>query len=74
MMKASFILETGMIPPTIGIKKFNPDIDFHGDRIKVVREPTPFPKNCKKRISLNAFGYGGAVSPSLIGLAQHKTS
>ena len=61
VIKNAFILETGLIPPTINIKELNPSIDFRGGSIKVVRDVTPLPSKAVRRVSLNAFGYGGAV-------------
>lgn len=62
IIKTSLVLDSGVIPPTIGIQKFNPAIDFHDGRIKVVQELMPLPEKTRKRISVQAFGYGGAVS------------
>lgn len=60
IMKAVMALEKGEIPPTRGITKFNPSIDFEGSRTKVVTEMTPWPMLPIRRASVNSFGYGGA--------------
>lgn len=60
IIKALFILETGLIPPTFGIKDSNLNLDFHHDRIKVSQDLMPLPKNARKRVSIQAFVYGGA--------------
>jgi acyl transferase domain-containing protein len=60
IMKAVLALEKGVIPPTIGIVNPNPNIDFKGARVKVVIEPTEWPKmrDGYRRVSINSFGYG----------------
>jgi acyl transferase domain-containing protein len=60
IMKVVMALEKGEIPPTRGISKFNPNIDFIGSRTKVVTEMTPWPMLPIRRASVNSFGYGGA--------------
>ncbi|KAI9148767.1 Prosolanapyrone synthase [Paramyrothecium foliicola] len=60
IMKAILAMEYGEIPATIGIKNFNPSIDFKASRTKVVTEPTPWPAHLLRRVSINSFGYGGA--------------
>ncbi|KAI1496579.1 putative polyketide synthase [Biscogniauxia marginata] len=66
IMKAVLALEHGEIPATIGIKNFNPVIDFEGARVKVVTEMVPWPSNVLKRVSINSFGYGGANAHCII--------
>lgn len=60
IMKAVMAIEKGEIPPTRGISKLNPNIDFQGSRTKVVTEMTPWPMLPIRRVSVNSFGYGGA--------------
>jgi 3-oxoacyl-(acyl-carrier-protein) synthase len=60
IMKAVMAIEKGEIPPTRGITKFNPGIDFEKSRTKVVQEMTPWPMLPIRRASVNSFGYGGA--------------
>ncbi|KAG9763794.1 ketoacyl-synt-domain-containing protein, partial [Aureobasidium melanogenum] len=61
MIKVAYALESGIIPGTIGIKNFNPKIDFRDGKLEVVQEnrqwPNPYPV---RRASVNSFGYGGA--------------
>jgi acyl transferase domain-containing protein/NADPH:quinone reductase-like Zn-dependent oxidoreductase/SAM-dependent methyltransferase len=66
IMKAVLALENGEIPATIGIEHPNPAIDFERARVKVVTEATPWPKNLKRRVSINSFGYGGANAHCII--------
>lgn len=53
VMKAVLAMEHGEIPATIGIKNFNPAIDFDGARAKVVTEMIPWPAHRLRRISVN---------------------
>ena len=66
IMKAILAMENNEIPATIGIKRFNPAIDFAGARVKVVTETTPWPKDLLRRVSINSFGYGGANAHCII--------
>ncbi|KAL7625750.1 hypothetical protein AAE478_004973 [Parahypoxylon ruwenzoriense] len=66
IMKAILALEHGEIPATIGIKTFNPAIDFEEARAKVVTKMTPWPRNLLRRVSINSFGYGGANAHCVI--------
>jgi acyl transferase domain-containing protein len=65
IMKAVLAIEKGQIPPTRGITKFNPAIDFDRTRTKVVTDVTPWPQRPIRRASVNSFGYGGANGESL---------
>ncbi|RYP59770.1 hypothetical protein DL771_010748 [Monosporascus sp. 5C6A] len=59
-IKAVLIAERGIIPPTRGVVKPNPRIQWDEWQVKVVTDPVPFPKHLPvKRISVNSFGYGG---------------
>ncbi|KAI0898729.1 hypothetical protein F4806DRAFT_506709 [Annulohypoxylon nitens] len=60
LMKGILSLEHNEIPATIGIKTFNPEIDFQKARVGVVTDMTPWPCDKLRRISINSFGYGGA--------------
>jgi acyl transferase domain-containing protein len=66
IMKTVLALEKGEIPPTRGISKFNPRIDFKGSRTNVVTEMTPWPNLPIRRASVNSFGYGGANGENLL--------
>lgn len=60
IIKCVLAIEKGLIPPTIGVKNLNPQIDFCATRTKVVTELTPWPEHTVRRASINSFGYGGA--------------
>ncbi|KAF3762831.1 hypothetical protein M406DRAFT_45232 [Cryphonectria parasitica EP155] len=70
IIKASFILDLGLIPSTVGITNLNPAIDFYQNRIKVVQELTPLPKKEIRRVSIQAFGYGGANAHTILESAK----
>lgn len=61
IIKVSLALEKGTIPPTVGIKRLNPEAEFHGRHCHVVTEAMKWPEESNTpRASVNSFGYGGA--------------
>lgn len=66
IMKVVMALESGFIPPSIGVRNLNPKIDFQGANVEVLREVTPWPAGKLRRASINSFGYGGANGHSII--------
>ncbi|KAK3994454.1 hypothetical protein QBC44DRAFT_286263 [Cladorrhinum sp. PSN332] len=67
LIKVILSLENSSIPATIGIKKFNPKLNFHGGALKVVQQLTPWPANhTYRRASVNSFGYGGANAHAIL--------
>lgn len=56
LMKGILSLEHNEIPATIGIKAFNPEIDFQKARVRVVTDMTPWPCDKLRRISINRYG------------------
>lgn len=67
IMKVVLSLEAGEIPPTYGVEKLNPNIDFEGAKVLVVKDGTvPWPKDKLRRASVNSFGYGGANGHCII--------
>jgi len=60
IMKVVLSLESGSIPPSVGIETLNPAIDFDKHKVEVVTDLVPWPKNGLKRASINSFGFGGA--------------
>lgn len=66
-MKVVLSLENGSIPATIGIKKFNPKLNFHGGALKIIQTLTPWPsQHTYRRASVNSFGYGGANAHAIL--------
>ncbi|KAF2963728.1 hypothetical protein GQX73_g9837 [Xylaria multiplex] len=66
IMKVVLALETGLIPPSIGIKTLNPEINFAKARVKVLTDLTSWPKGRLRRASVNSFGFGGANGHCII--------
>jgi acyl transferase domain-containing protein len=66
LIKAVLSLEKGIIVPNIKFKNPNPKIPWIKARLVVPTEPTPFPKNRLKRISINSFGLGGANAHAIL--------
>lgn len=67
IMKVVLSLEAGEIPPTYGVEELNPNIDFEGAKVLVVKDGTvPWPKGKIRRASVNSFGYGGANGHCII--------
>ena len=66
IMKVVLALEAGVIPPSIGVNKLNPKIDFEKANVKVLTEVTPWPTGQLRRASINSFGYGGANGHCII--------
>ena len=68
IIKATLILENGVIPATVGVKNINPKIHTDEWGVKIVTSLTDWPKSANgqvpktKRIGVNSFGYGGANS------------
>ncbi|THV53463.1 hypothetical protein BGAL_0050g00300 [Botrytis galanthina] len=65
IIKATLILESGLIPPTIGINNINPKIKTSERNINIVTRNTPFPlppldSGAPRRVGVNSFGYGGS--------------
>lgn len=62
LIKTVSCLENASIPATIGIKNFNPKLDFREGALKIVQAFTPWPQSHVhyRRASVNSFGFGGA--------------
>ncbi|KAF5679435.1 polyketide synthase [Fusarium heterosporum] len=61
LIKTVLAIENELIPPTIGIENFNPNIKFQDWKLRVVQKATSWPSNIPiRRASVNSFGYGGA--------------
>ncbi|TGJ86695.1 hypothetical protein E0Z10_g2067 [Xylaria hypoxylon] len=66
IMKVVLALEVGLIPPSIGIKSLNPEVDFAKARVKVLTDLTAWPEGRLRRASINSFGFGGANGHCII--------
>ncbi|CAN8103246.1 unnamed protein product [Discula destructiva] len=71
VMKVVRAMEEGVIPATIGVKKFNPKINMWNGRLQPVIEETQWPTGFNvRRSSVNSFGYGGANAHAIIESAE----
>ncbi|KAK6859116.1 hypothetical protein PG995_004969 [Apiospora arundinis] len=71
LIKVVLSLEKASIPATIGIRTFNPKLDFHGGSLKIVQKLTPWPiEQTYRRASVNSFGYGGANAHAILDAAE----
>ena len=59
MIKAVLSVEAGVIPPNVNFEKPNPKLRLEEFNLKVPVQPTPWPTNGLRRVSVNSFGYGG---------------
>ncbi|KAL7755590.1 hypothetical protein ACKLNR_014688 [Fusarium oxysporum f. sp. zingiberi] len=67
VIKVVLSLEAGEIPPSYGVNRLNPAIDFAKAKVEVVRDGVvPWPKDKIRRASINSFGFGGANGHCII--------
>ncbi|KAL9088214.1 MAG: hypothetical protein Q9165_006341 [Trypethelium subeluteriae] len=67
IIKVVLSLEAGEIPPTFGVETLNPNIDFEGAKVLVVKDGVvPWPEGKLRRASVNSFGFGGANGHCII--------
>ncbi|TQW02595.1 polyketide synthase [Cordyceps javanica] len=71
VIKAVMMLEKGEIPPLLWFDQANPRIPLEDWNLKLATEPTPWPNQGPRRISINSFGYGGTNSHCIIDDAFH---
>lgn len=60
LIKLLYAFKHRVVPPTIGIKTLNPQIDFDELNIKVNQEPLALDPIKPLRMSVNSFGFGGS--------------
>jgi phthiocerol/phenolphthiocerol synthesis type-I polyketide synthase C len=59
LVKVLYCLKNRALPPTIGIEKLNPKIDFQNLNIEVVRQLRSLPPQGTLTMGVNSFGFGG---------------
>ncbi|KAJ4255263.1 hypothetical protein NW757_004776 [Fusarium falciforme] len=69
-IKAILAMEKKTIPPNIKFNNPNPQIPFKKAKLQVPVEPTPWPQDRQERVSINAFGIGGANAHAIIDSAE----
>ncbi|KAH7371058.1 hypothetical protein BKA66DRAFT_498750 [Pyrenochaeta sp. MPI-SDFR-AT-0127] len=60
VLKATLALEHRIIPPNIKYSPLNPKIPFERAKLLIPGQPTQWPADRDERVSINAFGVGGA--------------
>ncbi|PQK08615.1 hypothetical protein BB8028_0001g06890 [Beauveria bassiana] len=60
VIKCVLALENKVIPPNINFETPNPNILFQKYNLQVPVDPIPWPADRRERISVSAFGFGGA--------------
>ncbi len=60
LVKAMYVIRHREIPPTIGIKKLNENIDFEGLNLKVVTQTVKLDPGSPIVVGVNSFGFGGS--------------
>ena len=70
LLKSVYVLERGIIPQNIWFEKANPKIldEWH---FKFPVEPTLWPQEGLRRVSVNSFGYGGSNAHVVLDDALH---
>ncbi|KAF2972455.1 hypothetical protein GQX73_g1158 [Xylaria multiplex] len=67
IVKVVLAMELGVIPASIGVKNYNPKINFSNGRLQVVKDTLQWPAGYNvRRASVNSFGYGGANAHAII--------
>lgn len=60
LVKSLLAIQHREVPGTIGIRKFNPNIDFDAWNLKVATAPVRLKSTGKLTVGTNSFGFGGA--------------
>lgn len=71
MIKLVFMLETGLVPPTIHHSAPNPKIKWDDWNLAVPMELTPWPSDGLRRASTQGFGFGGTNAHIILDDAYH---
>lgn len=72
LIKAILAVERGIIPGNPTFLEPNPKIDFKGLRVRATRTSIKWPKNTKRRASVNSFGFGGANAHAVLEAPEHS--
>ncbi|KAI0436975.1 hypothetical protein F4803DRAFT_571702 [Xylaria telfairii] len=68
IIKVVLAMENRTIPASIGVKNYNPKINFSNGRLQIVKDTLEWPTAGfnVQRASVNSFGYGGANAHAII--------
>ncbi|KAE8356836.1 hypothetical protein BDV28DRAFT_41348 [Aspergillus coremiiformis] len=70
IIKCVLALENNIIPPNVHFETPNPKVPFESAKLQVPVEPTPWPADRRKRISVNSFGIGGTNAHVILDAAS----
>ncbi|KAG9239274.1 hypothetical protein BJ875DRAFT_525239 [Amylocarpus encephaloides] len=71
IMKTVLALEHGVVPPILGLKKLNPNVNLQDGKLNIVQDSTTWPLGELRRASVNSFGYGGANAHTILEAIEH---
>ena len=72
LLKAVLALEHGVMPPTLHCETPNPNIDFAGLNLRLVRVPEPIAGAKQAIAGVNSFGFGGTNAHAVLALAPQR--
>ncbi|PLB54037.1 polyketide synthase [Aspergillus steynii IBT 23096] len=70
IIKGVLALENNLIPPNVHFRSPNPKIPFDSAKLRVPVEPTQWPADRRKRVSVNSFGIGGTNAHTILDCAS----
>ncbi|HEV2721060.1 MAG TPA: aminotransferase class III-fold pyridoxal phosphate-dependent enzyme, partial [Thermoanaerobaculia bacterium] len=60
LLKVLGCFSSGVVPGQLHLRQINPQIDFTPTRLRIAAEPTPWPRNERRRLAgVSSFGFGG---------------
>ncbi|KAK0375860.1 PKSN polyketide synthase for alternapyrone biosynthesis protein [Colletotrichum limetticola] len=71
VLKSVLCLEKGILVPTAGIEKVNPNLKLSEWKLALPLENMAWPSQGQRRISVNSFGFGGANAHVILDDAQN---
>ncbi|KAK8047896.1 hypothetical protein PG996_015960 [Apiospora saccharicola] len=66
LIKAVLAIEHGVIPGTATFLAAHPGIDFDESKVRVLRRATRWPRDTRRRVSVNSFGFGGSNAHAVV--------
>jgi acyl transferase domain-containing protein/NADPH:quinone reductase-like Zn-dependent oxidoreductase/NADP-dependent 3-hydroxy acid dehydrogenase YdfG len=71
VFKAVVCLEKGMLVPTYGVERINPQLKLEEWNLELPKEVMEWPSSGQRRVSVNSFGFGGANAHVILDDAHH---
>ena len=72
LLKAVLALEHGVVPSTLHCETQNPNIDFAGLNLRLVRVPEPIAGAKQALAGVNSFGFGGTNAHAVLASAPQR--